>query len=1323
MKKLYGLCVLCGFFAFAALGLAAQSNPTGSLTGVVTDPSGAAIPGASLVITDNATHHVFNLETDVTGRYALANLSPDIYTVVASHQGFQSGRYNAVAIQVGQVYTLNPKLKVGEATQTVEVQAGQQVLETQSTTISSQITGSQVTSLPISSRNAQDLAIIEPSMQTTTTPRSSQFDGLPPGAVNLTFDGINSQDQVLKASSGSSFFSTNQPRLDDVQEMSISTSSQDASSNGEGAVQVAFVSKKGTNQFHGGGWEYLRNNDLNSNYYFNKETRLPRQRIDLNEFGYKIGGPILHNKLFFFTDLDQWENPQAQSRSRNILTTAAAQGKFTYAPGTMPSSATPNAWTTCSAAASTCTADLMAMANQNGGFTSAVDPIEATVMSEVAGAATAPGVTIGTAQDFNTENLNWNALAGSHRRYPDIRLDYNINQTNSLEYDYHYAFYNDSPDVLNRADATYPIAPFTSNVGAQISNRNLMALAWRSQLSPTMNNELRVGGQSAPLWFFSGQTTAIYPTIKTDVGTLFMQPDAPNLMSTNPYAGFGLQGRNGGNEQLNETLSWLHGNHAMSIGGTFTNVYLKDFFDDAQVASVNLGMNPDDPADAIFNSTNLPGITSTDLGTAQNLYGVLAGHVTGFSDTINANPYAGSFQAGYDGIDHVTQHEYTLFFSDSWHARPNLTVNYGLRWEFEQTPQDDLNLYSVPVGAGAGAYGVSGLGNLFQPGNMPASVTSFVNDRGQNFYNSDKKDFAPSLGLAWTPGAKGGLLGKLLGTGGQSVIRAGYSIAYDREGLNGFLTMAETNPGTNNNVFESESTAATAAANPGQGFFPAGTITLGTSPNIANGLSAYDRGASFTFGSPFGINSIAGDQVGSFVPGIAQPLIESWSLGFQRQLNQNTALEIDYVGNHGMREWGASGSGGNEYINLNETNIFENGFLSEFNNAAHNLSICQANPADCAAAQTAAHVGKSTPNSFADWGLAGQTATPIFSGSFTGSAANNPSAASSLFSNGTFVTDLQTGQAGAVANSMANNYTDWQNLTGPGGAGYPDNFWQANPDATGGAYVMTDWNQSTYNGLQVTLRRRMAQGLQFDANYTWAHSLGTGTVLTLRNYGDYKAPSPEDLRQAFKVESLYELPFGAGHRWKSGSGLVNALIGGWGWDTINRLQTGNRIAITSSSASTVNGSSGGVMVLGTDVQSIQDQLAVSKQTNSAGTAGSVYYAPNGLLGTGQQKSNTSILAPCDTPGSFCQQPFLIGPGFFKSDWGLVKDTQLTEGMKLTLRANALDVFNNVNFQAPSGNAANITQSTFMRITSGYQDFTSTQDPGGRVIEFQARITF
>ncbi|MGH9471509.1 MAG: carboxypeptidase-like regulatory domain-containing protein [Terriglobales bacterium] len=1326
MKKLYALMVLCGFFAVASLGLRAQSNPTGSLSGVVTDPSGAAIPGASLVITDNATHHAYNLQSDVTGRYALSNLSPDVYTVVVSHQGFQSGRYNAVTIQVGQTYTLNAKLKVGEATQTVEVQAGQQVLETQSTSVSTQITGQQITQIPIASRNSQDLAIIEPGTQTTGSPRASQFNGLPPGAINLTFDGINSQDNVLKSSNFSAFFSTEQPRLDDVQEMNISTAATDAASNGEGAVQVAFVSKKGTNQFHGGGWEYLRNNDLNANYYFNNEANpsLPRQRIDLNEFGYKIGGPILHNKLFFFTDMDIWENPQARLRSRNILTPAAAAGNFTYVPGTMPGSASPNAWTTCSATADTCTADLMAMAGSaaNGTgttFTSAVDPIQARTMAALAAAPTAPGVSVGASSDFNLINVNWNALAASHRRYPDIRLDYNINQTNSLEFDYHYAYYDDSPDILNSADATYPVAPFTSNFGAQISNRNLTALAWRSQLSPTINNELRVGGQSAPLWFNSGQSTAIYPSVKTDVGTLFMRPGAPGLIS-NPYARFNLQGRNAALGQVNETLSWLHGNHAMSIGGTFTDVRWKNFAGGEAVASVNVGINSDDPADGMFNSTNLPGIANSDIGTAANLWASLAGRVTSFSDTINANPYTRKFQANYNSLEQITQKEYSLFFSDSWHARSNVTVNYGLRWEFEQTPQDDLNLYSMPVGGGAGAYGVSGLNNLFKPGLMPAAVTSFVNDQGQSFYNSDKKDFAPSLGIAWTPATKGGMLGWLLGSGGQSVIRAGYSISYDRQGLSEFEGLAASNPGTTNSAFMDETDAGTVASSGGaaSGLFQAGSLSLG-SQNLANGLTGYQRGAGYAFGAPFPINSIAGDQVNAYAPGLAQPLVESWSVGFQRQLNPNTAIEIDYVGNHGMREWDAARVGGN-YVFLNEVNIFENGFLNEFNAAAHNLSICQSNPSDCKAAQTAANVGRTTSNSFGDWGLAGQTATPIFSGSFNGSTANNPAAASSLFSNGGFVSDLETGQAGDIANTLGNTYGYWQSLTGPGGAGYPDNFWMANPDATGGAWNADDLNQSTYNGLQVTLRRRMADGLQFDANYAWSKALSTGDVLSLRNYGGYKAPSPEDLRNVFKLESLYELPFGAGHRLKSGNGLVNALIGGWGWDAITRWQSGSNFEITGGGDSySVNGNSGGVALTGTDVQGIQSQLAASKLTASSG-AGVVYYSPSNLQGTRRQRANFSIIGPCTTAGAFCQQPFITGPSFFKADWGIVKDTQLTEGVKLTLRANALDIFNNINFQKPSGN---ITRNSFMQITSGYQDFTSTQDPGGRVIEFQFRITF
>src|SRR6185437_1762474 len=159
------------------------------------------------------------------------------------------------------------------------------------------------------------------------------------------------------------------------------------------------------------------------------------------------------NKLFFFTDLDWWENPQAQARTRNILTTTAAQGQFTYAPSSAPATNSPNAWTDCNGAGinaghpnGTCTADLMNLAGR---------------------------VTVGASSNFNNIPLNFNALAASHRKYPDLRMDYTINQTNSLEFDYHYDHYFDGPDVLNSADATYPVAPFNTNVGSQISDRNL----------------------------------------------------------------------------------------------------------------------------------------------------------------------------------------------------------------------------------------------------------------------------------------------------------------------------------------------------------------------------------------------------------------------------------------------------------------------------------------------------------------------------------------------------------------------------------------------------------------------------------------------------------------------------------------------------------------------------------------------------------------------------------------------------------------------------------------------------------------------------------
>lgn len=1316
MKKCVVLIGCLLTWLLLSMGAVAQTNPTGSLTGVVTDPSGSSIPGAAVVVTSETTHRTYNIQSDISGRFALPNLSPDQYDVTISHAGFTTGSYKAVAIQVGQVYNINAKLKVGEATQTVEVNAGQQILETQSTTIANQVTGKQITEIPISSRNAQDLAIYLPAMQTTGSPRNSQFDGLPPGAVNMTFDGINSQDNLLKSTTGSSYFSTEQPRIDDVQEFSISTAATDASASGEGAVQVAIVSKKGTNSFHGGGWEYLRNDALNANSYFNNINGLPRQRLRLNEFGYKIGGYIIKNKLFFFTDLDAWQNPQGQLRSRNILTPAAAAGQYTYTPTSMPTGTLP-AWVTCSAAAGTCTADLFKMMSDpnggNGKFTSVEDSIEAKIWQEVQGATTAPGVTLGAAPGLDQQQINFNAQAASHRYYPDVRLDYNINQSNSLEFDYHYAHYFDGPDILNNVDATYPVAPFNTNVGSQISNRNLMALAWRTQITSNMSNELRVGGQSAPLWFSAGQTDSIYPTLQTDTGTLLMRPSAPSLVSRNPFANFAPGSRNTALGQLNETLTWLHGNHAMSMGGTFTDVRLKDDNAGEQVAPVTLGLNSDDPAIAEFTAANLPGMGSNDLSLAENLYGTLAGHVQKFSQTINVNPITRAFQANYNSFDQISQREFSTFFSDSWHVSPSLTFNYGLRWEWEGTPVDDLNIYALPVGGAAGVFGVSGEGNLFQPGTTPGAVTSFINDKGQTFYKADKNDYAPSVGLAWTPSASGGVLGKLFGQNGTSVIRAGYSIAYDREGLSAFTNYAPTNPGIVNGQFLQETAAG--GVTPGSGLFNAGSILL-QNQNLAGQGAAFDltnpNGTPYVFGTPFGINTNAGDQVNAYDPALAQPLIQSWSIGFQRQLDPNDAIEFDYIGNHGTREWAQ--------VNVDESNIFESGFLTAFNAAVGNLKACNA-VAACA-----------KKPSFGNQGLSGQVNIPLLTAAFTGSATG--SQADPNFSNGTFISMLNNGQAGAFANQFNTQQTlfFWQNLVT---AGMADNLIEANPEASGGAFLATDLNQSTYNAFVAQWRRRLANNLQFNASYAYSHSFGTGDVMSLRNYGSYKAPSPSDLRNVFKVQSHFDLPFGPGHRWTTGNGWINTAIGGWSWDNITRWQSGNVFELVGGnnganfSGETVNGNVDGVQLNGISTGQLQSLAGVSQQTNSAGK-GTVFYAPNALLGSGQRFSNSAILGPCTTAGQFCQQPYLYGPGFFRADWSLQKATKLREGLNLTLRADFLDAFNNINFSTPAAgrggypaNVADVTSSSFMRINSAYSDFTSTQDPGGRFIQLQARIDF
>ena len=1315
-------------FATLTLGAAssfAQVSPTGTLTGTVLDPAKAAVVGAMITATNTATNASVSTTSGSDGRFVIANLAPGDYNVTVAKEGFKKGLFSSVKIVVGQTYNLKAALELGGASYTVTVESGAQVLETATASVTSTVQGPEITSLPFTSRDASDLAILDPGAQSAGRPRNSSFNGLPKGSINMTLDGINVQDNVLKSSDG--FFTIIRPRVDDITQFSITTAANSAAQSGEGAVQINMVSKGGTNQFHGGVWEYLRNTDLNSNYYFNNLAGLPRQEVKSNQFGFKVGGPLLKDKLFFYGDLDMYKFPHSLSRSPFIPTTQTAQGVMAY--NATGQAANPNAWTTCTATA--CTANLLQMAGANG-FTSTPDSVAGPLFAAAASAATAPGVkSFASTKTPYRQQIGFLNTGTDNRYFPDIRFDYNLTKAHSVEFDYHYDSFDATPDFLNGFDATLPVAPYSRIIGGQISNRNLFVGAWRWTIANNKSNELRFGIQSAPVSFFPNLSASDYPSATTDLGSIHIRP---RFSSTNsgffgePFHSFSTQGRNGALGQLIDNFSWTKGSHFLSFGMTATDQHFNDFFASSAVANVFLGIDATDPAAAMFTTTNLPGISASDLNAAEQIYADVTGRVQSYSGNVFLNQKTRQFQAGLPQLDRVSALEMGYYGSDSWQVRPGLTFNYGLRWEYQGIPHDELNQYFSLQGGYPSVFGVSGLNNLFKPGTLTGSVPVLALNGSGQWYNKYYKSFGPSIGLAWQPNFGASVLRKMFGGSGQTVFRGGYTISFDRPGLENFLALGPSNPGFSGRQFMNP---ATSGGGPGTGQFQAGTVQL------SNPAAFQNVGQNPTqFTTSFTLDPLANTGIGINVynPNLHAPYVQSWTVGIQRQVSANMAIEVRYVGNHGVGLW--------EQANLNETNILENNFLKEFQNARSNLVICSATS------------GCST--GFADAGLAGQVPLPVITEAFTGSPTGSQT--NKNFKSGTFITELNNQLAGSFANSLAGSLSFMCNLAGTGASGFPaaecpgtappagtagtvpKNFFRVNPDATGGAFALYNGGQSTYNALQLVFRRRLTSGLQFEANYAFSKSLTNQYASssssffqfsTLRNPGLDKGPAPFDIRHAFKMESLWELPFGPGHRLSTNNSFINELIGGWQFNAINKWQTGRVDLLTSGLGGTFNQNDGGVILSGMSANQLQSQLHVIKtpgnSTTTPPTPGQIFSFPASLIAA-NGTANLSVLKPCNTPGAFCNKIFVYGPQFFRADWSLAKISKITERSTFELRFDFLNAFNNADFYY-GGSASAVATSTpvssgsFGQIFDAYQDLSTTDDPGGRIIQVVARINF
>ncbi len=1130
------------FASVASFGQVATSR----LDGTVTDPQGAAIPGAKVDIVKKSENQTFTTKTDGKGYWVVPSLPADTYKITITQSGFKAEILGDVALDAGVPATVNTKLEVGAVTESIEVTSGAEIVQSDTATVASVLQGNQIHDLPFTSHNVTELIATQPGTQTTLAVRTSVINGLPQSTINITMDGINIQDNTLKSTDG--VFNTVQPRVDAIEEMTMTTAAAGSDNTGEGAVQIRFVTRSGTNEFHGGLFEQNRNTALSANYYFNGVNGLQRDRLNLNEFGGRVGGPIRKNKLFFFTNFEAFRLPQSFTNNSTWLTPTAATGIFTY-KDTSNVVRTVNLYQL----AATENAALPSTIRQ---FPTTIDPTLAKTYALIQQLTSSGGQIssrIATNNDYNRENFSFQAKAVNNRNFSTSKIDYNITEKHHLSLVYNYQTNLRLPDGLN---GTTAILPGTGTVlgspgldgqdGIYFSG----VFALRSVITSSLTNELTaglVGGTSALGTGLSAASYGIWNGYQTSYAGYI----------TNPYNGSytGFAPRNAPVKQLNDSATKQKGTHLINFGGNFTQInYWQAASNSSLLQTIAFGQATGDPdntgATSLFTNSTLPGASATQLSDAANLYAILTGRVSAVTSSSVLNEKTKTYGPNYT-VDRDQQREFGLFAQDSWRVGSNLTVNYGLRYDKQFAFSNSDGLYSTVTLAGL--YGISGTGNLFQPGNTPGQAPVYTAATpGQGLY-TPKGAFNPNVGFAYRIPKRSGILSWLTG-GGESVVRGGFSISTIREGMGTYSGIFGANFG------RSLVTSTSPSTTPAQ--FAAGNVEFrdGTYPMLLpTSIDASYPNSSYPI--PFQ----SGQTVNGINPNIKPEYVESWNFGFQRQIDKNTVVEVRYVGNHGVGLW--------RTVNLNEPNIYENGFLTQFQAAQNNLNI--------------ARLTTPTSINFSNQGLPGQVNVPILT---TAIGASDQTTA----------TQLLQGQAGATANAIATNVTRMAALTK---AGYAANLFVANP-IFANANELTNASGSTFNSGQVEVRRRLSQGLQLQGSYAFSKSLQNADNFTLRNIGGEKGPTAFDIRNAFKLTAIYQLPLGHGR-----------LRGGWEISTVGRLQSGTPNLLNSGRL-TVNGNDSGVVLHNITASQLQSEVGIYKTSNvssNGAVTGTVWYLPQPII--------------------------------------------------------------------------------------------------------------
>ncbi|HKS28919.1 MAG TPA: TonB-dependent receptor [Pyrinomonadaceae bacterium] len=1269
MKKiLWVMLALCAL----AFPVIAQTN-TGRLVGTVSDPSGV-IPGATVVVTDNKTGKERTVVASDDGSFNVPQLDAGTYTVRITAQGHKGFTASEVKIDTGREYSLNAVLEVGDVSATVEVVAGADILNATNAEISNTVGPRQIQELPLNGRNPIGLIQLQAGTASNSA-NATSINGQRPSATNITRDGVNIQDNFIRANA--SDFTQQTPTTDDVQEFTVTTQNSGAE-NGYGASQVNLTTPRGQTEFHGAVYEYNRNSKFAANPFFNNANGTARSFRNFNQYGGKLSGPIWASQgMFFFANYERTIDRRSTPFNRTVLTNNARSGLFTYTPTCLGTAASP-----CPAGIAPGVARTVNIFTLGG------------VSAPAGAAATAPtainpliasrflanipnGNTTAVGDQLTTTGFRFNQTNNQDRKSFTSRADWDINDRNTVNF-----VFNIARETLDRPDFS-DANGFLGPQALEQSPVNFYVGAWRITPTATFTNEVRIGHI---------HTFPQFPTTQPRQDFLLSSAGTPGLANlvTSPESTYLFQGRDTRTYTFQDNAEYSMGNHSFRFGTVLNFFRVLRLNEGGAIPQYNLGVGTSTPQ---LTTASFPGgISSTNLGTANQLYALLGGIVVSAAETFNVESATSGFKRGIGFQQDYAYENYNFYFADQWRVGPRLTLNLGLRYEVYPSTKERNGVISEI----AFPEGTSLQDSLLNPNGV--IQVAGTNVGGGKLFNTDKNNFAPVVSFAWSPQFKNKFLGALLPGDGRTVIRGGFRISYfSDEFLKGPSGEGDQNPGLRVN-----STLGALNARPD------------TLPSIAIPTVVVPR----TFAQNAVLNNAG---LGVFPPSLigVDPNLKTasnqeYSFGIQREIGWQTALEVRYVG--------AYSNNSTRIIDFNQVDIINNGFLADFQRAQNNLALNAQRRAELTAA--GASVAAFPISAAFDPRLPGSQQLTVIpslatlSSSPGGFGLVTPGAGgtfTSVAGNATIIANVQAGTVAGLAQTLVAN-----SLQGPV-------KFLLNPNVAL-AGLLTNAARYNHNALQIELRRRFAAGLYFQANYTFGKTLSNSPGTDQRRFEfELDANNPDleyaratyDQTHIFNFNSIYELPFGRGKRFFSDAGSwLNRLVGGWQINSILRIASGapftivdprttfNRATFVTNQPATSN----------LTTEEIRALIGVYRNSN-----GSITLIDPSVLDAQRRASGgpgTSFAGQVlfnNAAGSVgnIQRYAFDGPGYFNIDASIFKNIQITERVRLQLRAEAFNVLNHTNF-AITNQQRNIN-------TAGAFDLTTTYSP--RIIQFAGRVEF